>query len=97
MNFDLVPQVFYDLIARIVPGFVVAAAWYLAVRDTAKWTKDISDVLAMPNVTSIGSLLLLIAFAYVFGFILRELWSLVFKRKSDKRTDSDHPRYKKRG
>ena len=94
MNLDLVPQIFYDLIARVIPGFVLILAWYLTVRGPNKALREMIRILSNQNLTNFWSLSLLIVVSYVLGFILKELWSLTIQNLISKRTIKNRRKYK---
>jgi hypothetical protein len=78
MNLDFVPQVFYDLISRVVPGIVTALAWYVTLRGPRQAVREIEGILSNDKLSGWGAFALLAVLSYVLGFILRELWSLTF-------------------
>jgi hypothetical protein len=94
MNLDLVPQIFYDLIARVIPGFVLVVAWYLTVQGPDKGVRQMTALLSNQNIANFWSLTVLVVLSYILGFILRELWSLTFKRMRRKRTARKLRRYR---
>ena len=78
MNLDFIPQVFYDLISRVIPGMVTALAWYVTLRSPRQAAQTIGAILTNDKLSGWGSFTLLAVLSYVLGFILRELWSLTF-------------------
>ena len=95
MPLSVVPQVFYDLIARVVPGAVVAIMWYLTILGPKKAINTLITILSKQNLISLWSFALLIMLAYVLGFILNGLWDLTFrkiKRKTSEERKSRHLR-----
>jgi hypothetical protein len=87
MPLNLVPQVFYDLIARVVPGFVVAIIWYLTILGPKKAINTLITISSEQSILNLWSFALLIMLAYILGFILNELWDLTFqkiKRKTER-------------
>lgn len=77
MPLSLVPQIFYDLIARVVPGLVIVIAWYMAVLGP---DRAIATISKNQNILDFWAFALLVTLSYILGFILDELWSLTFKR-----------------
>jgi hypothetical protein len=73
----VVPQIFYDLIARVVPGFVVFLVWYVGVLGPNQAISAIKD---NRDVFDIWLFALLVTLSYILGFILDELWSLTFHK-----------------
>jgi hypothetical protein len=93
MPLSLIPQVFYDLIARVVPGSVVVIMWYLTMLGPKKAINTLITISPKQNIISLWSFALLIMLAYVLGFILNELWDLTFrkiKRKTSQERKSRH-------
>ena len=90
MSLSLVPQIFYDLIARVVPGFVVILAWYTAVLGP---DKAISTIINNRNVFEFWLFALLVTLSYVLSFILDELWSLTFYKINHNITENKKGEY----
>jgi hypothetical protein len=73
MQWDIIPQVFYDLIARIVPGaavlFIVLCLFVIPAA---------SDGPLLQWIEGGGALLLLVAFlsSYLIGRLLAEIWEI---------------------
>lgn len=82
MPLSLVPQVFYDLIARVIPGFVLIMMWYLTILGPNKAIDTIITISSEPgqSVFSFWSFAMLVILSYVLGFVLDELRSLTFGR-----------------
>lgn len=82
MPLSLIPQVFYDLIARVIPGFVVIMMWYLTILGPNKAMDTINTVSSQSNQTvfSFWSFAVLLTISYLIGLILEELWYLTFGR-----------------
>jgi hypothetical protein len=73
MNWGLIPEVFFDLIARLVPGslFLVGA---FAVHFGPKTFAEVLTS-ALPS-ANLASLLLFGLFAYFVAIVLKEIWEL---------------------
>jgi len=84
MPLSLIPQVFFDLIARVIPGCVVVITWYLTILGPNKALNTIITASSKQNIFNFWSFALLIILSYILGLILNELWSLTFKRIKDK-------------
>lgn len=92
MRLDIIPQVFYDLIARVIPGFVVIATWCLVLvgPETA-----ISFIISPKNqdAFSFGAFILITLISYLGGFALGELWTLTggkSKKKNSAKNTKAH-------
>lgn len=83
MPLDLIPQVFYDLIARIIPGTVLIIASYLTVLGPKKAIDTLVSVaVTIPperKILNVWLFALLMILAYVLSMIVHELWSLASK------------------
>ena len=84
MQWNLVPQVFYDAVARIMPGFVSIMAWYLVILGPNQAIYNLTE--ADQKMLGLGSFTWLVIFSYVLGFILKESWNLTFKKLKQKTT-----------
>lgn len=92
MPLNLIPQVFYDFIARVIPGFVVIATWYLAILGPNKAIDTIITISSKSDQSlfNFWSFSVVIILSYVLGFVLDELQSLTFgriKKKNQRRTE----------
>ena len=85
MEWSLIPQVFYDAIVRIVPGFVSIFAWYLTILGPSQAVHNLTDT--DQNIFGLGAVTWLAALSYVLGFILKELWYLTFNKLKQKATE----------
>ena len=88
MPLSLIPQVFYDLIARVIPGFIVIMMWYLTILGPNKAVNAFLTVSSQPDqsIFNFWSFAALLTVSYLIGLILDELWRSTFRRiKSKKR------------
>jgi len=88
MPLNLIPEFFYDLIGRVIPGFVVIIMWYLTILGPNKAIDTITRVSSQSNqpIFNLWSFSILLAIAYLLGLILEEIWSVTFWRiKGNKR------------
>ena len=83
MQWNLVPQVFYDVVARIMPGFVSIIAWYLVILGP---NQAIYNLTTDQKILNLGSFTWLVTFSYVLGFILKESWNLTLRKLKQKTT-----------
>jgi len=88
---NLIPQAFYDLLARIVPGAVLiiaAACTFFGPGAVAAF------VFASPDserLFAVGPMLLWALASYITGLVLTELWELTFGRLSEEaRRNNEH-------
>ncbi|ODS36692.1 MAG: hypothetical protein A7315_14000 [Candidatus Altiarchaeales archaeon WOR_SM1_79] len=76
----LIPQVFYDLIARVVPGLTIFATSYFVWKCEGITTQDIHMVLGWfvakdsPFILTIITLLLI---SYILALVIEGLWALL--------------------
>jgi len=80
MPLTLIPQVFFDLIARIIPGLAIVIAWYVTTLGPNKTLDTLVTASSKQNILNFWSFALLTILSYLLGFILNELWSLTFGR-----------------
>ncbi len=77
---NLVPQVFYDLVARVMPGGVLIVASTLVITGPS----DAIGLITKPNdnteLFSIGAFLIGILLAYAIGIIVGQLWEITIGR-----------------
>lgn len=82
MPLSLIPQIFFDLIARIAPGFASILLITLSIAGPEKVLTELTKSTS-PNYFSV-SVILLVA-SYLFGFVLTYLWGAIienpFKKK----------------
>lgn len=83
MQLDFIPQVFYDVVARFIPGAALVASWSLVAIEPTK----IPDVLRAESswLFGFGPLLLFIVASYLVGLLTVELWELTLGRFAKKR------------
>lgn len=93
MPLSLIPQVFFDLIARVIPGCVLVITGYLTILGPKKAIDAIVSASATQSIVNFWSLVLLIIFAYVSGLIFNELWYLTFEKIRSTRVKENHKRY----
>lgn len=77
MPLSLVPQVFYDIIARVAPALVLVVAWYTTILGPGR---AIDTITANQNTFSFWSFGLLVMLSYILGFALGQLSSLTIRR-----------------
>jgi hypothetical protein len=94
MDFGFIPQVFYDLIARVIPGTVVIIVWYLTILGPNKAAETITEAASNKNIFNFWALALMFMLSYVLGFILQETWASTFKKKREKTDDDKEDREK---
>lgn len=75
---DLVPQVFYDFIGRVMPGAVIMITGYLLVFGPDRAVKIVSRTSAKPSLLNLWSFLLLALAAYVVGIVMGQIWIITF-------------------
>src|SRR6185369_3281235 len=77
MNWDLIPEVFFDLIARVLPGslFLIGG---LAVQLGPEELVRVSGQ-ALPSANA-ASLLLFVLLAYFVGILLKGIWEFLAAR-----------------
>jgi len=74
MNFSLtVPLLFYDLIARVVPGATFIVGFYII-------NNDIKGLIPSDGLGGFSLLLILVLLSYVMGFILTSIYLLVTEK-----------------
>lgn len=79
MPLSIIPQIFYDLIARVLPGMIVMVIWYLAVLGPTKAWIIFKTEHAGSNFFYFWSVFIILVFSYVVSFILNELWHIKFE------------------
>jgi len=82
MPLSLIPQVFYDLIARVIPGMVLLTMWYLTILGPNKAIDAITMISSQSNqnIFNFWSFAVLLTISYLVGIILDEIWTLTFRR-----------------
>lgn len=95
MNLDIIPQVFYDLISRVIPGFVTILAWYVTLRGPREAGQEIVAILTNDKLSGLGTSALLAVLSYLLGIILRELWSATFDQLLRAQLDRQETRAKR--
>jgi hypothetical protein len=84
MPLSLIPQIFFDLIARITPGMILLLLLppsFLGPQRAIKLMLSYSEKGSLLNITS---LLILIVFSYLLGFILGQLYTIFFGKIAKK-------------
>ncbi|HHT9138392.1 MAG TPA: hypothetical protein ACFYEK_14260 [Candidatus Wunengus sp. YC60] len=84
MPWSVIPQIFYDLIARVVPGATVLLLGYLTLFGPTRAIKTFFIESSQKNICNIGTFIPIFILAYILGFILRELWVIVYKKIQNK-------------
>ena len=86
-----IPQLFYDIIARIIPGFFVLLILLLSILDFQQFIYYFKKVLFVDNLHDLSTNLLVllgICVSYITAIILRATGSLllhpIYKRKKEK-------------
>ena len=79
MSLSVIPQIFYDLIARVIPGFVMIITWYLTIVGPSEAINTIKIVYSKQDKSNFWLAVLLFILSYVLSFILDELWPLFRK------------------
>lgn len=77
MPLSLIPQIFYDIIARVVPALVLVVAWYTTILGPGR---AIDTITANQDTFSFWSFGLLVMLSYILGFALDQLSSLTIRR-----------------
>ena len=89
MTWSVIPQIFYDLIARVVPGATILLLGYLTLLGPTKAIHTFFVEVSQKNTFKLGTYIPLFIVAYILGFILRELWVIVYKKIPKKWTCSE--------
>lgn len=78
MRWEVIPQVFYDLIARVIPGTVILVVGCAVFAGPGGMVRSIS---ALPKGEGIGliSVFLWLCLSYVVGYLLCKLWDILCK------------------
>ena len=79
MPWSVIPQIFYDLIARVVPGATILLLGYLTLLGPTKARHTFFVEVSQINTFKLGTYIPLFIVAYILGFILRELWVIAYK------------------
>lgn len=79
MNFNFIPQVFYDLIARLIPGSILIWSLYLVYYGSSAIIEHLKKILN--NEWDINFLLIIATLltAYIISIIFNGLWTLISK------------------
>jgi len=81
MPLSLIPQIFFDLIARIIPGSIFLILIYPSILGPQK---AIEYLLSNSDKVNIWAFFLLIIFSYITGFILGQLSTLTLGKIREK-------------
>lgn len=76
MPLSLIPQIFFDLIARIIPGAIFLILIYPSLVGYQQALEYLFSNSGKSGIINIWSFFLLIIFAYIIGFILGQLSTL---------------------
>lgn len=77
MQWDWIPNAFYDLLARVAPGGLVLFAAFLVVADPDAAVHPFSEKFATIVLGGFGPFTLALLLAYITGLVLAELWRLI--------------------
>jgi hypothetical protein len=84
MPWNIIPQIFYDLIARVTPGAIILIIGYLTFSGPGKAIKNIISASSKLNIFNFGMFVLGFILSYILGTILYELWAITFKKAQEK-------------
>lgn len=76
---EWIPQLFYDILARYLPGVLFMGAFVYLLPEANTWRTTVFDTILSKNPTS-GQILLLIGAPYLMGILLSELWEQVITK-----------------
>ena len=74
MNWDLIPEVFFDLIARVVPGSLFLAGLLTVHLGPKEFARVLAGSLPSANT---ASLLLILLLAYFAAIVLKVIWEFL--------------------
>src|SRR5438132_13956052 len=84
MNFgSIIPQIFYDLIARITPGLFLILSGIMVWRGNKISSEEVTNLferLTKENSPVLMTLFFLIFLSYILAFVLDGLWGLLPNR-----------------
>ena len=93
---SFVPQLFYDFLARIVPGVILMATAVLVVLGPASGVRRLVYPSASANFYALGPLALLLVGAYLLGLLSGELCRKYFRWRFKARYDAIDDKCKER-
>ncbi|HEX6901248.1 MAG TPA: hypothetical protein VF789_16100 [Thermoanaerobaculia bacterium] len=92
MNWEVIPEVFFDVVARVVPGSVLLLAALLVSEGPAEGGRELIKYLSG---ATFGTGLVFVLFAYFIALILKQIWDLIELRLQKKKgTNDPDPLYK---
>jgi len=92
---DLVPQISYDIIARIIPGVTILFAWYISLKGPTIAIHQITSMTSGTTSFSFALFIIILMLAYTVSIILfglihmaRNIYKYIFHRKKNKWKES---------
>lgn len=89
MPLNLVPQIFYDIIARVIPGSTILILTGLTISGPQTAYLELQK-LASNQTINLWTVTAFVMIAYVFGYILNEFWRLTIDKLTKKRRGRLH-------
>lgn len=74
MNWTWIPQLFSDLLGRIVPGAAVIIVSYLVALGPTRGASNLTDATLYEKLFALGPALIFLLGSYLVGFIVGQLW-----------------------
>jgi hypothetical protein len=94
MPWNIIPQIFYDFIARVTPGAVTLIIGLLVYLGPAKAINAVLITSSKQNILSFGISIVGILISYVLGFMFSELWGSLFKPFHERWTSKTEAKFK---
>lgn len=79
MPWNIIPQIFYDFIARVTPGGVTIIVGMLVYFGPINAISGLLTVSSKQNILSLGMSIVGILISYIVGCIFYALWGVIFK------------------
>jgi hypothetical protein len=92
MNWDLIPEIFFDVIGRGVPGALFLVGTFAVHFGPTRFAQEVAEILPSAN---LAFLLLFWLLAYFVAIVLKEVWDLgnaIITRSRVEKFEGDHPR-----
>lgn len=84
-TWNLIPQVFYDFLARVIPGAVLIVVTILVIFSPAAVADSMLNSPNSSKLLDAGPLILWLLGSYIIGFLLGQFWHITLGRLAKKK------------
>jgi hypothetical protein len=87
---ELIPQIAYDIVGRIVPGFIAILSFFITLMGPTRFFRQLVILSLSGNIEISGWIILaVIIFSYVLAFLLGGIWQIPNSVKHLKKSPPD--------